>query len=284
MPWYEGPTLLRWLETVPAEYREAAQPFALPVQWVNRPNHEFRGFSGRIATGSIKTGDRVRISPSGVSTRVKQIVVWKSAITEATARQSVTLALEDEVDASRGDVIATASHPVEAADQFEADLLWMSEHPLLPGRPYAALIHSKSATVSVTHIKYRLDINTGARLAAKTLGLNEIAAVNVSFDRNVPFAPYNENKRLGAFILIDKLSNETVGAGIIHHPFRITPRRQRSLAGAGSHQRRACADETSTGTVLVVHRAIGFREIDHRQLSRKAVARRRQAHLHSGRR
>jgi bifunctional enzyme CysN/CysC len=220
MPWYEGPTLLRWLETVPAEYREAAQPFALPVQWVNRPNHEFRGFSGRIATGSVKAGDRVRISPSGVSTRVKQIVVWKSAITEATAGQSVTLALEDEVDASRGDVIATASHPVEAADQFEADLLWMSEHPLLPGRPYAALIHSKSATVSVTHIKYRLDINTGARLAAKTLGLNEIAAVNVSFDRNVPFAPYNENKRLGAFILIDKLTNETVGAGIIHFALR----------------------------------------------------------------
>jgi bifunctional enzyme CysN/CysC len=220
MPWYEGPSLLRWLETVPAEYRETAQPFALPVQWVNRPNHEFRGFSGRIATGSVKAGDRVRISPSGVSTRVKQIVVWKSAIAEATAGQSVTLALEDEVDASRGDVIATASHPVEAADQFEADLLWMSEHPLLPGRPYAALIHSKSATVSVTHIKHRLDINTGAHLAAKTLGLNEIAAVNVSFDRNVPFAPYNENKRLGAFILIDKLTNETVGAGIIHFALR----------------------------------------------------------------
>jgi bifunctional enzyme CysN/CysC len=147
-------------------------------------------------------------------------VVWKSAIAEASAGQSVTLVLEDEVDASRGDVIATASHPVEAADQFEADLLWMSEHALLPGRPYAALVHTKAATVSVTHIKYRLDINTGAHLAAKTLGLNEIATVNVSFDRAVPFAPYNENKRLGAFILIDKLTNETVGAGIIHFALR----------------------------------------------------------------
>ena len=220
MPWYEGPSLLRWLETVPAEYPEAAQPFAMPVQWVNRPNLDFRGFSGRIASGSVKCGDSVRISPSGVASRIKKIVVWKDLINEARAGQSVTLALEDEVDASRGDVIATASHPVESADQFEGDLLWMSEHALLPGRPYAALIHSKSATVTITHIKHHLDINTGAHLAAKTLGLNEIATVNVSFDRSVPFAPYKENKRLGAFIVIDKLTNETVGAGIIHFALR----------------------------------------------------------------
>jgi bifunctional enzyme CysN/CysC len=220
MPWYDGPTLLRWLETVPAEYREAAQPFAMPVQWVNRPHLDFRGFSGRIASGSVRPGDGVRVSPSGVVSKIKEIVVWKDHADEASAGQSVTLVLSDEVDASRGDVIATASHPVESADQFEADLLWMSEHPLLPGRPYAAVIHSKSATVSVTHIKHRLDVNTGARLAAKTLNLNEIAAVNVSFDRAVPFAPYNENKRLGAFIVIDKLSNETVGAGIIHFALR----------------------------------------------------------------
>jgi bifunctional enzyme CysN/CysC len=192
----------------------------MPVQWVNRPNHEFRGFSGRIGSGEVKPGDSVRITPSGVVSRVKGIVVWKDPVAEASAGESVTLVLEDEVDASRGDVIATASHPVESADQFDADLLWMSEHPLLPGRPYAALIHSKSASVSVTHIKHRIDINTGAHLAAKTLGLNEIAAVNVSFDRPVPFAPYNENKRLGAFIVIDKLTNETVGAGIIHFALR----------------------------------------------------------------
>jgi bifunctional enzyme CysN/CysC len=220
MPWYEGPSLLRWLETVPAEYREAAQPFAMPVQWVNRPNLDFRGFSGRIASGSVRPGDSVRISPSGVGSRIREIVLWKDQVTEARAGQSVTLVLEDEVDASRGDVIATASHPVESADQFEADLLWMSEHALLPGRPYAALIHSKSATVTITHIKHHLDINTGAHLAAKTLGLNELATVNVSFDRSVPFAPYKENKRLGAFIVIDKLTNETVGAGIIHFALR----------------------------------------------------------------
>ncbi|MDH3444430.1 MAG: adenylyl-sulfate kinase, partial [Deltaproteobacteria bacterium] len=151
---------------------------------------------------------------------VKEIIVGIGRTSEATAGRSVTLVLEDEVDASRGDVIATALHPIESADQFEADLLWMSEHPLLPGRPYAALIHSKSASLSITDIRYRLDINTGAHLAAKTLGLNEIAKVNVSFDRSVPFKPYAENKRLGAFIVIDKLTNETVGAGMIHFALR----------------------------------------------------------------
>jgi bifunctional enzyme CysN/CysC len=220
MPWYSGQSLLQWLETVPTEGREAAQQFAMPVQWVNRPNLDFRGFSGRVGSGSVKLGDSVRISPSGVTSRIKEIVVGTGPIAETPAGQSVTLVLEDEVDASRGDVIAAASNPVESADQFEADLLWMSEHALLPGRPYAALIHSKSASVSITHIKHRLDINTGAHLAAKTLGLNEIATVNVGFDRSVPFAPYKENKRLGAFIVIDKLTNETVGAAIIHFALR----------------------------------------------------------------
>jgi bifunctional enzyme CysN/CysC len=220
MPWYEGPTLMHWLETAPTVDRVAVQPFTMPVQRVNRPNLDFRGFSGRIASGSIKPGDSVRISPTGVATRIKEIVVWGGPNSEATAGQSVTLVLEDQVDASRGDVIAAASHPVECADQFEADLFWMSEHALLPGRPYAALIHAKSAGVTITHIKHHLDINTGAHLAAKTLALNEIATVNVSFDRSVPFVPYAENKRLGAFIIIDKLTNETVGAGIIHFALR----------------------------------------------------------------
>jgi bifunctional enzyme CysN/CysC len=220
MPWYEGQSLLQWLEFIPTEDRESVKPFAMPVQWVNRPNLDFRGYSGRVASGSIRRGDSVRISPSGVASRIKEIADWDGAKTEAMAGQSVTLVLEDEVDASRGDVIATASHPVEAADQFEADLLWMSENSLFPGRPYAALSHTKSAGVTITHIKHRLDINTGASLAAKTLGLNEIATVNVSFDRLVPFAPYTENKKLGAFIVIDKLTNETVGAGLIRFALR----------------------------------------------------------------
>ena len=220
MPWYEGAALLEWLENVPATTHEAFQPFAMPVQWVNRPNLDFRGFSGRIGSGRVKPGDSVRISPSGVASRVKQIIDGNGAVAEASAGQSVTLVLEDEVDASRGDVIAAASDPVESADQFEADLLWMSEHPLLPGRPYAALIHTKAANISITDIKYRLDVNSDAHLAAKTLSLNEIGMVNVSFDRAVSFAPYTENKRLGAFIVIDKLSNETVGAGMIRFALR----------------------------------------------------------------
>ena len=220
MPWYEGWTLLDWLETVPSEQPETTLHFALPVQWVNRPNLDFRGFSGRIASGSVKPGDSVRISPSGVASTVKEIVTSGGLQKIAIAGQSITLVLEDEVDASRGDVIATVAYPIECADQFEAELLWMREHALLPGRPYAALIHTKAASVTITHIKHRLDINTGIHLAAKTLGLNEIARVNLSFDRLVPFAPYTENKRLGAFIIIDKLTNETVGAGLIRFALR----------------------------------------------------------------
>jgi bifunctional enzyme CysN/CysC len=220
MPWYEGPTLLQWLESVPTDDPEAAQPFVMPVQWVNRPSPDFRGFSGRLASGSVKRGDNVRISPSGAISSIKEVVDWSGPKAEAITGDSVTLVLKDEIDASRGDVIATASCPVQSSDQFEVDLLWMAEHPFLPGRPYAALIHTKSAGVTVTDIKYRLDIDTGAHLAATTLGLNEIARVNVSFDRIVPFAPYRENKRLGAFIIIDKLTNETIGAGLIHFALR----------------------------------------------------------------
>ena len=137
MAWYERQSLLQWLETVPAEVRRVTQPFAMPVQWVNRPNRDFRGFSGRIASGSVSPGDSVRISPSGVASRIKEIAVWDGFKTKANAGESVTLILEDEVDLSRGDVIASASDPVECADQFEADLIWMNEHALLPGRPYA---------------------------------------------------------------------------------------------------------------------------------------------------
>ncbi|MGE5062257.1 MAG: sulfate adenylyltransferase subunit CysN [Betaproteobacteria bacterium] len=220
MPWYDGKTLLNWLEIVPADQGEMNRPFVMPVQWVNRPNLDFRGFAGRIASGLVEPGDAVRISPSGAQSTVKQIVAYEGLQQISAAGQSITLVLADDVDVSRGDVIASAAHPIECADQFEADILWMSEHALLPGRPYAALVHNKSASVTITHIKYRLDINTGAHLAARTLALNEIGTVTVSFDRPVPFLPYTENKRLGAFILIDKLTNDTVGAGLIRFTLR----------------------------------------------------------------
>ena len=220
MPWYDGETLLNWLEIVPADQGEMNRPFVMPVQWVNRPHLDFRGFAGRIASGLVEPGDAVRISPSGAKSTVKQIVVYEGLQQTGAAGQSITLVLADDVDVSRGDVIASAAHPIECADQFEADILWMSEHALLPGRPYAALVHNKSASVTITHIKYRLEINTGAHLAARTLALNEIGIVTVSFDRPVPFLPYTENKRLGAFILIDKLTNDTVGAGLIRFALR----------------------------------------------------------------
>jgi len=220
MPWYQGKTLLNWLETVRAEDGDINGPFVMPVQWVNRPNLDFRGFAGRIASGSVQPGDAVRISPSGSQSTVTEIVVYEGLQQTAKAGESITLVLTDDIDISRGDVIASAAHPIECADQFEADMLWMSEHALLPGRPYAALIHNKSASVTITHIKYHLDINTGAHLATRTLALNEIGTVTVSFDRPVAFLPYTENKRLGAFILIDKLSNDTVGAGLIRFALR----------------------------------------------------------------
>jgi bifunctional enzyme CysN/CysC len=220
MSWYEGPSLLHWLETIDWEHNDKIEPFVMPVQWVNRPNLDFRGFSGRVASGSIKPGDNVRIRPSGMASRLKEIAAWGGPQAEASAGQCVTLVLEDEVDASRGDVIAAASHPIESADQFEGDLLWMSEHAMLPGRSYGAMIHTKSANVTVTHIKHRFDIDSGSFLAAKALGFNEIATVTLSFDRLVPFAPYAENNKLGAFILVDKVNHETVGAGMIHFALR----------------------------------------------------------------
>jgi len=219
-PWYNGPTLLEWLETVSVVNDTAEHPFSMAVQWVNRPNLDFRGFAGRIASGTVRQGDRIRVSPSGIESQVKQIMSGDGAIEEAGFGESISLVLETEVDISRGDVIGTATAPVEAADQFEADLIWMSDLPLLPGRPYALLMHAKSATATISDLKFKRDINSGSELAARKLELNEIGVVNLSFDRLVPFRSYTENKRLGSFILIDKLTNETVAAGMIHHALR----------------------------------------------------------------
>ncbi|HEY7164028.1 MAG TPA: adenylyl-sulfate kinase [Candidatus Binatia bacterium] len=220
MPWYHGPALLEWLETLSTDDDDEARPFAMAVQWVNRPNADFRGFCGRIAAGRVNPGDRVRISPSGAASTINEIIDFTRLKSEAVTGESVTLTLADNVDISRGDVIASAASPIASADQFEADLLWMSDRPLLPGRSYAGLIHTKTVGITVTDLKYRLDVNSGARLAAATMGLNEIARVNVSFDRIVPFTPYGANKRLGGFIIIDKLTNETVGAGLIRFALR----------------------------------------------------------------
>ncbi len=214
-PWYSGPSLMDYLDAVEVHDGFDAGQFRMPVQWVNRPSHDFRGFCGRIAQGELRPGDGVRVLPSGVHTRVKSVIAGFNAVGMARAGDAVTLTLEDEVDASRGDVLVAMAAPPEIADQFEARLLWMSEHSMAPGRQYLMKLASREVTATVTDIKYREDINTGVHLAAKTLGLNEIAMVNLSTGSPLVFEPYSVNRVLGGFILIDKLTFETVGAGMI---------------------------------------------------------------------
>jgi bifunctional enzyme CysN/CysC len=198
----------------------ADAPFRLPVQLVSRPNMHFRGFSGRVAAGRIRPGDAVKALPSGVRTIVKEVIHGFDQIDGAVTGQSITVTLADEVDVSRGDVLAAADAPPESADQFEAKLLWMGEHPLMPGRAYLLKAHAKEVTATVTDIKYSEDVNTGAHLAAKTLRLNEIGVVNLSTSQPVVFEPYNTSRTMGGFILVDKLTFDTVGAGMIEFALR----------------------------------------------------------------
>ncbi len=221
MPWYQGPSLLAHLEEAPITGQALAdQPFRLPVQWVNRPHLDFRGFAGQIAAGSLHPGDAIRVLPSGKTSRVKAIVTYDGDLAMAVAGQSVTVTLDDEIDCSRGDLIVAADAPCEVADQFEATLVWMSEAAMLPGRPYLLKIGPQTVTATVTEPKYEVNINTLDHSATKTLGLNAIGVVNLSLDRAVPFAPFAENADLGGFILIDRMSNATVAAGMIHFALR----------------------------------------------------------------
>jgi bifunctional enzyme CysN/CysC len=219
-PWY-GPTLIEFLETVALDGQALREkPFRMPVQWVNRPNLDFRGFSGRIAGGTVRPGDIVRVVPSGRSTAVKRMVTFDGDLDEAVAGQSVTLTLADEVDCSRGSMLVQADAPPEVADQFEATIVWMADEPMLPGRPYWMKLGSQTVTARVQQPKYQVNVNTLEHLAAKTLGLNAIGVANLSTDATVVFEPYDVNRELGGFILIDKLTNATVGAGMIHFALR----------------------------------------------------------------
>src|SRR5580658_9434979 len=219
--WYDGPTLMEHLETVEIdETRLQSGPLRLPVQWVNRPNLDFRGFAGEIASGAARPGDRVRILPSGRESRIARIVTKDGDLDLAVAGQSVTFTLEDEVDCSRGDIIAAADAPAEAADQFETTIVWMAEEPLLSGRPYWLKIGTKTVSATVTELKHKINVNTLEHLAAKQLELNEIGIGNISLDQPVAFDPYAENHDTGGFILIDRMTNGTVGAGMIHFALR----------------------------------------------------------------
>ncbi|HEU4967318.1 sulfate adenylyltransferase subunit CysN [Sphingomonas sp.] len=220
-PWYSGSTLIGHLESVPLDAeREQAAPFRLPVQWVNRPDHDFRGFAGLIASGTVCPGDPVRVLPSGRTTTVARIVTFDSDLPRAVAGQSVTLTFADEIDCSRGDVIAAADAPPEVADQFEATIVWMADEEMLPGRPYWLKLGAQTATASIQQPKYQVNVNTMEHLAAKTLELNAIGVANLSTDRPLVFEPYDANRDLGGFILVDKLTNATVGAGLLHFALR----------------------------------------------------------------
>jgi bifunctional enzyme CysN/CysC len=219
-PWYDGPPLMRWLEEVEVEDDLQSQSFRMPVQWVNRPNLDFRGFAGQIVAGTIKPGDRVRVLPSGRESRIARIVVLPGDLDQAVAGQSVTLTLEDEIDISRGDVICAADDPAPVADQFEATLVWMDDEPMLPGRPYLLKTAARTVTATITEPKYRVNVNTLEHTAAKRLELNEIGVCNLSLGQPIPFEPYEVNRDLGGFILIDRLSNRTVGAGMLHFALR----------------------------------------------------------------
>jgi len=220
-PWFNGPVLIDQLETVSLDRAaEAAAPLRLPVQWVNRPNLDFRGFAGQIASGTVRPGDAVRVLPSGRTTTVSRVVTLGGDLDQAVAGESVTLTFADEIDCSRGDVIAAADAPPEVADQFEATLVWMDDQALLPGRGYWLKLGTQTVSATVQQPKYAINVNTLEHLAAKTLELNAIGVAELATDKPIVFEPYAQSKALGGFILIDKLTNRTVAAGMLNFSLR----------------------------------------------------------------
>jgi bifunctional enzyme CysN/CysC len=214
-PWYRGPALLQWLEGVDVESGTAAKPFRFPVQWVNRPNLDFRGYAGTVASGRINVGDPVVVAASGRTSRIREIVTFDGPLPSAAAGDAVTVTLSDEIDIARGDLLVSPTARPEVSDQFAAHVIWMSEDPLMPGRSYLIRIGTKTTPVTVTGIKYKIDVNTRSHVAADTLGLNDIASCNLSTAVPIAFDPYEQNRETGSFIVIDRFTNHTVGAGMI---------------------------------------------------------------------
>jgi len=214
-PWYRGPALLDYLETIDVGSETAQKPFRFPVQWVNRPNLDFRGYAGTVMSGMIKVGDSIVVAGSGQNSRIKELLAYEGPLPSAQSGDAITITLTDEVDVARGDLLVSAAARPEVSDQFAAHLIWMSDEPLMPGRSYLARIGPKTTPLSVTDIKYKLDVNTGQHLAANTLALNDIAFCNLATDAPIAFDPYEQNRRTGSFIVIDRFTNHTVGAGMI---------------------------------------------------------------------
>jgi bifunctional enzyme CysN/CysC len=220
MPWYNGRALMEQLESVVIDGHPRSRPFRMSVQWVNRPDQDFRGFAGMIASGVVNNGDRIRVLPSGKESRVGRVLTPNGDRDSAIAGQSVTLTLEHEIDISRGDLLSSAESPAGVADQLQATVIWMHEEPMLPGRPYGMKIGASNVVATITSLKYKVNVNTLEHVAARKLDLNEIGICNIGLDRQIPFDAYAENRETGSFILIDRLTNDTVGAGLIQFALR----------------------------------------------------------------
>ncbi|MGB6760492.1 MAG: sulfate adenylyltransferase subunit CysN, partial [Xanthobacteraceae bacterium] len=214
-PWYRGPALLHYLESIDIDGDDLAKPFRFPVQWVNRPNQDFRGYAGTVASGQVKVGEPVVEATSGRTSNIAQIITYDGPVATAEAGDAVTITLADELDIGRGDVLVSPKERPEVSDQFAAHVIWMSDEPLVPGRSYLSRIGTKTTPMTVTAIKYKIDVNTRKHLAATKLELNDIAVCNLSTGFPVAFDPYDQNRRTGAFIVIDRFTNHTVGAGMI---------------------------------------------------------------------
>jgi bifunctional enzyme CysN/CysC len=213
--WYEGPTLLDYLETIDVESENAEKPFRFPVQWVNRPNLDFRGYAGTVMSGTIKSGAAIVVAGSGQSSTVKEILAYEGPLASAQAGDAITITLAGNIDIARGDLLVDPTARPEVSDQFAAHIIWMSDKALMPGRSYLARIGTKTTPITVTGIKYKIDVNTREHLAAHTLGLNDIALCNLATAVPIAFDPYDQNRATGSFILIDRFTNHTVGAGMI---------------------------------------------------------------------
>jgi len=239
MRWYDGPTLLEYLESVEVDQALAQKAFRFPVQWVNRPNLDFRGFSGTVASGTLHSGDKIVVAASGKESVVTRIVTADGDLPEARAGDAVTLTLADEIDVARGDVLARPETRPEVVDQFAAHVLWMSEEAMLPGRSYLLRIGTKYVPARITNLKHKVDVNTLEHIAGKTLGLNEIGLCNIATATPVAFDPYEENREMGAFILVDRFTNATAGAGMITFGLRRATNihRQDLLVDKGSRSR-----------------------------------------------
>ena len=219
-PWYSGPSIMEYLETIEVAAPAQERPFRLPVQWVNRPNREFRGFAGMIASGMVKPGDRIRVLPSGTESNVKEIITSDGHLRVAGAGRGVTLTLEDEIDISRGDIITAAESPCQTADQFRARLLWMDSDSMAPGREYLFKSNTQSTSMTLGKLKHRIDVNTLEEIPAQKLDMNEIGICNISLSKRIAFDAYDDDPAMGGFIIIDRISNNTVGMGLIDYPLR----------------------------------------------------------------